>query len=323
VTVKNVNGWVTALAMDGSRVAYATTAFAPTNCNKVFSWNVTTRAATLVSGPAAGRCSSDRPAGQLVRSVAIAGSRLAWIRALSGNTEIDESLFAATLPRPREMRLAAAVRRGDTSGGPMRGGWIGGLVGSGSVLAANIWTTNAGGSVTSAALSSVGSSRLTPVARGAQTITAASADAGRVAVARSDGKVAIYSSSGRLQTTIAPPSTSSVALREDYLAVLTKTGTLEVYNSRNGRFIRRFAVPGGARNLDLYAGIAVYSVYRTLYALQLTTGRVAVLALPGRAVVAAQIEAPGVVYSYNTVRGIRSIGNLVFLPFALVKARVS
>ena len=42
--VKNVNGWITALAMDGSQVVYATQAFAPTNCFKLFAWNVTTRA---------------------------------------------------------------------------------------------------------------------------------------------------------------------------------------------------------------------------------------------------------------------------------------
>jgi len=30
--VKNVNGWITALAMDGPQVAYATESYAPTNC---------------------------------------------------------------------------------------------------------------------------------------------------------------------------------------------------------------------------------------------------------------------------------------------------
>src|SRR5262249_327130 len=73
-SVKNVSGWITALAMDGSRVAYATNAFAPTNCDKVFVWNVVTRGATLVSGPVAGRCGSDEPHGQPVISVAIAGT---------------------------------------------------------------------------------------------------------------------------------------------------------------------------------------------------------------------------------------------------------
>jgi hypothetical protein len=321
-SVKNVSGWITALAMDGPRVAYATNGFAPTNCDKVFAWNVVTRSARLVSGPAAGRCSSDEPHGQPVRAVAVGGTRVAWIRTLSGNSEVDDALFAAALPLPREARIATAVRSGD-AGGTLTGTWLGGLVGSGSVLVANNWTTDAGGAVTRASLNAVGARRLAPVAQGTSTIVAAAADTGRIAVARSDGTVAVYSAGGRLQATIRPSSLASLALRKDYLVVLTKTKSLEVYNSRTGAFVRRFSVPGGARNLDVYGGIAVFSVYRTLYGLQLTTGKRAVLATPSRAVFAAQIEASGVVYAYNTVRGTRSIGNLVFVPFASVRARVA
>jgi hypothetical protein len=90
--VKNVNGWITALAMDGSRVAYGTQAFAPTNCDKLFVWNVLTRSAVLVSGPKTGRCGSDDPHAQLIREAAIAGARVAWIRNITGNTENDDSL---------------------------------------------------------------------------------------------------------------------------------------------------------------------------------------------------------------------------------------
>jgi hypothetical protein len=48
-----------------------------------------------------------------------------------------------------------------------------------------------------------------------------------------------------------------------------------------------------------------------------------VLATQKRAIVAAQIEAPGVVYAYNTVNGIHDIGNIVFLPLATVTTRLS
>jgi hypothetical protein len=317
--VKNVSGWITALAMDGSQVAYATQAFAPTNCFKLFTWSPVTKGATLVSGSKSGSCGSDTPTGQRIRAVALAGSRIAWIRNLSGNDESDDYLFTATLPRLHTTRLLAATRTGDVTGGQLKGAWINGLVGSGAVLAVNTWTTNVTGAVSKAALSLVGPTALHLIAVGPGTLTAASADTGRIAVARSNATVAIFSSSGRLLRVIAPSSIKQIALRKDYLVVLTKSQTLEIWNSRTGAYIRKWPVPGGATNLDVSQNIAVFSIWRRLYALQLTTGKQALLAQPKRAVVAAEIEAPGVVYAYNTVRGIRTIGNLAFLPLSTVK----
>jgi hypothetical protein len=321
--VKNVNGWITALAMDGPQVAYATESYAPTNCFKLFTWNVATRGGVLVSGPKTGTCHDDTPHGQVIREVAIAGRRLAWIRNITGNTESDDHLFTAALPKPREVELASATQTGDVDGGPVKGTWIGGLVGSGTVLAVDRWSTDASGAVTRASLSAVGPTRLGTIAQGLATITAESADMGRIAVARTNGSVAIYSAAGTLQRTIAPSSLTAIALRKDYLVVLTGTKTLEIYNSHTGAFIRRWPVPGGAANLDVESGIAVFSVYRKLYGLQLATGKLVVLAAEKRAIVAVQIEAPGVVYAYNTVKGIRSIGNLVFLPLARVKSALA
>jgi hypothetical protein len=321
--VKNVNGWLTALAMDGAQVAYATQADAPTNCDKVFTWNVASRAGVLVSGPKAGSCGDDEPHGQRVVQVAIAGSRVAWIRNITGNTESDDTLFAASVPKPNEKLVASATRTGNTDGGPLKGGWIAGLTGSGAVLAVNTWTTNGAGGVTKAWLKSVGASHLTAIAAGAGTLVAASADTGRIAVARSNGSVAIYSASGSVLRTIKPSSEREIALRKDYLVVLTKTKTLEIYNSRTGKFIRKWAVPGGAANLDVSSNIAVFSVWRKLYALQLTSGKLAVLAQPKRAVVAAEIETPGVVYAYNSIRGIKEVGNIAFVPLRTVVKAVA
>ena len=104
--------------------------------------------------------------------------------------------------------------------------------------------------------------------------------------------------------------------------MLSKTQTLLIYNSHTGSLIRSWPVPAGATNLDVNQNIAVFSVWRKLYGLQLTTGKLAVLATEKRAIVAAQIEAPGVVFAYNTVKGLKDIGNLAFLPLAAVKANV-
>jgi hypothetical protein len=246
-----------------------------------------------------------------VTALAVAGRQVAWIRTIAGNTEVDATLFTAILPKPDTHSLITARRTGDP---PTSGASIGGLVGSGSLIAVNTWQTN------TATLRTITGSVLNTVATGTGTALAESADLGRVAVLRSDGTVALYSAAGAVLRTIAPSSAREVALRKDYLLVLTKTKTLEIYNANTGVLIRAWPVPGGATHLDLYGGIAVYSVWRTLHALQLTTGKDIVLASLKRAVVADEIEAPGVVYAFDTVRGIHDLGNLVFVPMRSVTA---
>src|SRR5579871_1059438 len=286
--VKNVTGWITALAFDGSKVAYATQAFAPSNCFKLFTWNPLAGTGSLLSGPRTGSCGSDRPVGQRIVAVALAGPRVAWIRNITGNTEADDYLFTRVLSKQKQ--LLAATRTGDTSG-ILKGTWIGGLVGSGTVLAVNTWTTGATGAVTRASLGSVGLVKVRTIATGTGTLTAESADAGRIAALRSDGTIAIYSAGGSLRTTISPPTVKAIALHKDFVVVLSKTRTLLIYNSHTGAFIRSWPVPGGAANLDVNQNIAVFSVWRKVYALQLTTGKLAVLATEKRAIVSAQIEA--------------------------------
>jgi hypothetical protein len=305
--------------MSGPQVAYS--AENASHCRNVVVWNVLTGSAVLVSGPKSGTsCGDDEPSGQQVSELAIAGTQVAWIRTIQGNTEADDALFAASLPKPHARSLATVRRLGEP---PAKGGWIGGLVGSGSDVAVNVWTTDATGATIAGSFRTITSSALKTVATGTGAVLAESTDLGRVAVLRSDGTVALYAATGALLRTVAPSSAREIALRKDYLVVLTKTKTLEIYNANTGVFIRRWPVPGGATNLDLYNGIAVYSVWRTLHALQLTTGKDVVLASLKRAVVADEIEAPGVVYAYDSVRGIKDIGNLTFVPMHTVAAAVS
>ena len=315
---KVVTGWIDALAMDGPNVAYS--AENASDCRNVVVWNVLTGKATRVSGPASGRCGDDEPDGQLVGALAIAGDEAAWIRTIAGNTESDETLFAGSIATPREHQLATARRTGDP---PTLGTWLGGLAGSGTVLAASAWRTDSAGATTASSLRTIAGSRLTTIATDTGAVAALSTDLGRIAVLRADGTVALLTATGTLIHVVTPSSAKEIALRKDYLLVLTKTRTLEIYNSRTGAFIRQWPVAAGAAHLDLYAGIAVYATWRTLHAIQLTTGRDVAIASLKRAVVADGIEAPGVVYAYDTVRGIRDFGNLVFVPMRAVALAVS
>lgn len=313
--VKNTKGWIETVAMDGPRVAYAVEDVA---CTKVVVWNVRTGSAAVASGR--GTCGADSTStGGGVTQIAVAGTRLAWTVNQGGNTESSDSLYVAALPHPEEQLLVSTIRTGDVDG-TLTGGWIGGLVGGGDRIAVNRWTTNEQGEVTTGMLQRVGS-KLTTAASGTATLHAQSLDLRRVAVLRADGQVAVYDlDSGGLYVTVKPSSARQVALRKDYVVVLTRTKTIEIFNSRTGAPVRSWPVVAGARQLDVHSGIAVYAVGRRVHALRLTDGADAVVATAPRAVEGLAIEALGIVYAYNTVKGSQDVGNVAFVPLAKVNA---
>jgi len=121
-----------------------------------------------------------------------------------------------------------------------------------SLLAVNRWATDATGTVTTAGLSVIGAYNLRRVASGSPTLLAQSADAGRIAVLRTDGSVGLYSVAGELLWTVTPPSAQQVALQGNYLVVLTKTRTLAVYNSHTGSLLKTLPIRGRSpQNLDV------------------------------------------------------------------------
>jgi hypothetical protein len=300
--------------MDGRVVAYAVEL--PNGCHNVMSWTVPSGRSELLSGRARGQCGDDEPAGMDVTALAVGGRRVGWVRNITGNTESDDALYTATLGQ-RQRRLASAVRSGDRDG-ILAGHWIGGLAGDGADLVANRWRTDVQGVIVDASLDAITPLRLRPVARGPQTVLATAVDSGRVAVLRADGTVALYSTAGRVLRTFAPGPAREVALDQSALVVLTKARTLEVLNASTGRSVHSWPVPPGARHLDVHAGVAVFAVGRQLHSLRLGTGRDVVVATTRRAIVGAEIEAPGVVYAVNSLRGITEVGTLVFLPMSRV-----
>jgi hypothetical protein len=110
------------------------------------------------------------------------------------------------------------------------------------------------------------------------------------------------------------------------LLVLTKTRTLEIYDSHSGTYLRSWPVAGGTANFDAYGGVAVYAALPTyagqrfkVHVLRLTTGRDAVVGTGtdwGRPRRVVQIEAPGLVYAKNQ-------HTLVFIALRQVLAAVS
>ena len=104
---------------------------------------------------------------------------------------------------------------------------------------------------------------------GSRRCRAVSLDQHRIAVLRADQKVALYDSdSGRLLLTVSPSSAREVVLRQDYIVVLTRQRTLEIFNARTGAPVRTLPVSPGAGKLDVHSGIAAYAVGRNVHVLQ-------------------------------------------------------
>jgi hypothetical protein len=337
---KQATGPIKALAMSGSRIAYDVgNARNPNGSgNKVLVWNLLTGKVTQVSGKRT-NAADTTSTGSGVRELAIAGKRVAWIVNQGGNTESDDYLCVSSVAKPKEWDLAGAMRSGPYSSSP--GDWISGLVGSGSVLAVNRWHADDQGTVTDARLALITPSGLRRIATGPETVVGQSTDGTRIAILRSDGMVAIYSTAGRLLLTVKPPATKElvfrgalIALEGKHLVALTSRRKLEVFDSHTGSLLRTLPLRGPARavpqNLDVEAGLAVYTVWPDVHVVNLKTGKDRVIGHM-RAFffyyrVFARIEPAGVVYAGNVrnrpVPG-STTGTLVFVPWATVAKAVS
>jgi len=106
----------------------------------------------------------------------------------------------------------------------------------------------------------------------------------------------------------------ALALRAGRLLVWAN-GTLAVRDAKTGELLATWNVPRGLTAApDAHYGVAVLTAGRKVYALSLSTGRMALIArTPTR--VMAQIEAPGIAYAYNT----GGHGVLRFVPLTVVQ----
>jgi hypothetical protein len=235
---KQVGATIWRLAMDGPRVAYAAG-------GRVYVWNVVTGATSVVKGQYSNAAHNVNPA-----QLAIAGTRVAWIKREGfGNTEVSEKLYTASISG-RVHLLMQGYRVGRDDPSRTTGDWIGGVVGSGKVLAVSTWKSN--GTVSSnERLRLITPTGLRPIVSGPGAIVAVSAARGRVAVLRSTAawpadepgtpttqpSVGVYSAQGTLLREIVlstpiplPPAgyyyptiLNSVALSGNRVVVLTET----------------------------------------------------------------------------------------------------
>lgn len=305
---------------------------------RVYRWNLASGRSSPVSGKlTCGQGESSTGGG--IEQIAMAGSRTAWLYNAGGNVESGEILFSSTAIPGKDAILARSDRmEGPESGSPLAGTWIRGLVSDGSRISYSTWTTASNGTISGGALWRLAGPAEVTLARGADTVVASSADAGRVAVLRSDGTVGIYGIQGQLLQTIKPGSAQAVALTGGLVAVLTRTNTMDVYDRVTGTLLHSWPIVHGigANNapvtLDASGGIAVYLAGPSIHALDLLTGKDVVLATHETRnepeIVSARIDSAGLLYDYDAYGTYRvkgtyyDKGTVVFVPFATVATSV-
>jgi hypothetical protein len=295
--------------------------------SKVLVWNVGTGKTVKVSGKKTA-AADDTSTGGGVFQLAIAGTRVAWLINEGGNSESTDYLFTSSSTHPNERKAATAQRRGADCPGreaTCAGQWLGGLVGSGNVIALNRWVSDSQGAMTSGGLYLLNGSQTKSIATGTSTVQAVSSDAGREAVLHSDGSAAVYSKSGDVLMTLPPASAKEAALSGKNLVVVSETRQLQVYDSHSGSLKKTLPTHGsGLHNLDVQGNIAIYTTGPSVRAVNLSSGKTRAVATLGKhsVILFARIGSAGLAYAANGVRASFGKSTLAFVPMQRIKAAV-
>jgi hypothetical protein len=292
---------ITAIGMDGTRVAYAVHDPAG-RCDEVKFWIPSWHFVARVTHPNAATCLPTHGAGG-VTNVAMAGDRLVWTTRYGNTTRV----LAASTIGCKEWVVAQ----------PGPGAPVAGLAGDGPVLAYALRGAGSASRPGTVGLVSADSDDWygKVVSQSAARIAAISVDGDQIATLYRDGTVTVMSSTGDLVSRFAVGPARAVALRADTVVVLRR-GRLDVYSAETGLLTNSWPVPANARSVDLRYGIAAVAAGGDVFALNVSTGHTTrLLHVRGRA--AAQIDSPGAVVQFNA--GGR--GYVRLIPMSRIEAR--
>jgi hypothetical protein len=326
-TVAQTSAPIWSLAMDGSRVAYA-------SGGKIHVWNAATGKTSVVQGRYSNATHTVNAS-----QIAIAGKRVAWIKDQRfGNTEEGEKLYLAPVGG-KARQVMNVYRYGVDDSSHTTGGWIEGLVGSGSSLAVSTWRSD-GTTASDQQLSLVTAGGLSALAGGSGALVSQAVDSGHIADLSSNPWAAspsasIYTTGGAPLSQFSLAAAEEIALSGHQLAVLTTspTPTIQIYDWRTGTLEHSWPAEGATTatsgphqvgHVEAYGGLVLYSVYtgyiggyETLHVLDPATGNDAVVAhVEGFGANREwAIGSRGLVYTVNSGAYVKSAhGKLVFVP---------
>jgi hypothetical protein len=330
--VFSTRGAITELAVDGNRVAVATTISG--TCGRVVVWTPSAR--TFRTLRTLDGCGGGTIAYR-VFELALAGGQVAWLAETGGNS-LELLLHAGRVSDPTAKQIEHAI---NGNGGAMdpRGEWVGQLLGGGALLAYNRWTvlcdppqdygcepSDPTLRLANQQVVRIVSRRPVVLRRGPDAYRLAAVGGGRMAV-ETDGAVTVRAASGsRLASVpaVAANPPRGVALSSTRLAVARRS-TLDLHAPASGIELRSIPL-GAAAGLQL-AGVtsrlALLRGPRRLVLVRLDDGKLFSLPLrssAGTRVVDARLSEAGLFYAYNVPRA-SAKGRIVFEPSAALLAR--
>jgi hypothetical protein len=153
-----------------------------------------------------------------------------------------------------------------------------------------------------------------PIASSAGELTPLSIDSGRILVDEGGGTLAVLDREGATVATIAAPAYSEAKLQGADLVVHVGE-VVEDFDAASGTLRHAWPANADARLDDVQAGVAVLVADGRVELLRLTDGRMRTISVPGTGPVHAQLEAPGLFYSFSVASGVYR-GRVLFVPFA-------
>jgi hypothetical protein len=300
---------ISALSADGPLVAFAV-APSVTDCRHVAVWAPGEGLVRLANLPAP--C----PGGNAEStSLVLGGSRAAWVYASAGDDGCRFELESATLAEP----APRVVNFGEVYGGSCAFRDVEHLRGDGALLVFNdepehpTWLVRLG----------VGARRCggvpcTTLRSGRQTSPVDSVSGGLIAI-RSHAAVSVLDDHGAPVRRFAfTPADVYAARLDGHHLVIARSYTIESYDVATGAKELARAIPAGYELVDVDGGIAVLRRTESVILVRLVDGASLTLA-PGQGPVLADLEPPGLYYSYATEDG---GGRTVFVPRAEVLRRI-
>jgi len=299
---------VSLLSADGPRVAFVRKATA-SDCDRVDVWMPGGGSVQRFGGLPA-PCG----AGSGFLGLALAGSRAAWANGGHGGDACSYTLISAALADSRGVVLAA------DEGGPCKVEDHYHLQGDGDLLVFNDrqrLVRIGAGSEKCDEHGQVTESICATLRRGADAAPVDSVSGTLIAI-RTAGGVIVLDERGTLVHAFpfAPADVYAARLDGGHL-IVWRFGGLESYEVATGARVLSRPMPIGHRLADVNGGIAVLLSADTIMLLRLADGRSLTLA-PGGGPVLADLEPPGLYYSYTTAGG----GRVVFVPRSEVVARL-
>jgi hypothetical protein len=269
--LRKTSGPVLSLAADGDRAAFIVEGRVK-ECWSVMVWQPTRRRIHRLQSAAACE-SNDRPNRRGLPTVALAGTRAAWLWITGGNN-LETIISSATVARPKPVWLAYGA-----AGDGVAGSFVRRPVGDGPLLAftsemrchpdyagvvcppgrepgditeATVWRVGGSGRCSSPVSSSP--VRCSVVAKADSELSVLAVDAGRIA-ARTESGVRLLTGGGRLLREF-PVRASAAKLSGNRIAVRT-ADAVEVYGADSGDRLDRLSVPKAVRLEDLDGDILV------------------------------------------------------------------